>query len=234
MAKAGSESMLKKELKRMFLNKRGILLDRESNINFNVKLSEGFIYGSLKNSSVHITSMGNGCMLEYVIAYGDVRLGRYVSISGPGVILHAEDGKIEIGNFCSIGQNVSIQQFNHNIKRPSSFGMQHIFFGKPFWNDVDSKGDIIIEDDVWIGSNAVICSGVHIGRGAVIGAGAVVTKDVPSYSVSGGVPSQIIKMRFTQEQIAFLEESKWWTWEEEKILQNREFFLNHVGMKKIE
>ena len=61
-----------------------------------------------------------------------------------------------------------------------------------------SKGDIIIEDDVWIGYGAIILSGVHIGQGAAIAAGAVVSKDVPAYAIVGGVPAKIIKYRFSE------------------------------------
>ena len=64
-----------------------------------------------------------------------------------------------------------------------------------------SNGDIIIEDDVWIGENAVILSGVHIGQGAVIAAGAVVTRDIPPYSIVAGVPAKILRYRFDQDVI---------------------------------
>ena len=64
-----------------------------------------------------------------------------------------------------------------------------------------SKGDIIVDDDVWIGYGATILSGVHIGQGAVIAAGAVVTKDVPPYAIVGGVPAKVIKYRFSPEII---------------------------------
>lgn len=63
------------------------------------------------------------------------------------------------------------------------------------------KGNIDVEDDVWIGLNATICAGVHIGQGAVIAAGAVVTDNVPPYAIVGGVPAKIIKYRFTKELI---------------------------------
>lgn len=60
---------------------------------------------------------------------------------------------------------------------------------------------VIIEDDVWCGANVTILKGVTIGRGSVVAAGAVVTKSFPPYSIIGGVPAKLIKMRFTQEQI---------------------------------
>lgn len=84
----------------------------------------------------------------------------------------------------------------------------------------DNKGDIVIGNDVWIGYEAVILSGVTIGDGAIIGARAVVTKDVPSYTVVGGVPSKPIRKRFDEGTIQKLEEIRWWDWEEERIKKN--------------
>lgn len=224
--------MIKKVVKKILLEKRGISIDRVSTINFNIEYHSGNMRSKIRDSKLHITSMGEGCSFENTVAYGDIRLGRFVSFSGPGIILHAEDGKIEIRNFVSIGQNVSIQQFNHNIKRATTYAMQKVFFGKEFKEDCNSKGDIVIEDDVWIGSNATICSGVHIGRGAIIGAGAVVVHDVAPYTINGGVPSRILKMRFSEEQIKYLEESRWWTWDIEVIQKNNNFFKDEVGMKR--
>lgn len=60
---------------------------------------------------------------------------------------------------------------------------------------------VVIEDDVWCGANVTILKGVTIGRGSIIAAGAVVTQSFPPYSVIGGVPAKLIKMRFTEEQI---------------------------------
>lgn len=61
--------------------------------------------------------------------------------------------------------------------------------------------DVVIEKDVWIGANVTILAGVHVGRGATIAAGAVVNKDVPPYSIVGGVPARVIKFYWTKDQI---------------------------------
>jgi acetyltransferase-like isoleucine patch superfamily enzyme len=65
----------------------------------------------------------------------------------------------------------------------------------------ENDQDIIIEGDNWIGANSIILKGVTIGRGAVVAAGAVVTQDVQPYSIVGGVPAKLIKMRFDDETI---------------------------------
>ena len=62
-----------------------------------------------------------------------------------------------------------------------------------------SKGDIHIEDDVWIGLGVTVMSGVTIGQGAIIAAKAVVTKDVPPYAIVGGVPAKVIRYRFDEK-----------------------------------
>lgn len=62
--------------------------------------------------------------------------------------------------------------------------------------------DVIIEEDVWCGANVTILKGVTIGRGSIIAAGAVVTKNIPAYSIAGGVPAKVIKKKFTDSQIA--------------------------------
>ena len=68
----------------------------------------------------------------------------------------------------------------------------------------DSCG-IVIEDDVWIGWGAIILSGVTIGRGSIVAAGSIVTKDVPRYSIVTSRPSQVLKQRFSPEEIEFHE-----------------------------
>jgi len=108
--------------------------------------------------------------------------------------------KLYIGNYCSIATNVMfILDADHYTKHISTFPFKVKILGERF--EGVSKGDIIVDDDVWIGYGAIILSGVHIGQGAVVAAGAVVTNDVPPYAIVGGIPANIIKYRFEQDII---------------------------------
>ena len=141
--------------------------------------------------------------------------------------------KLKIGKFCSIacGAKFLFNSANHTVKSLTTYPFP-IFFEE--WGlDVrdittawDNKGDIVIGNDVWIGYEAVIMSGVTIGDGAIIGTRAVVTKDVPPYTIVGGVPAKQIRKRFSEETISELLKWKWWDWTFEKISQNIEFIKN--------
>lgn len=108
--------------------------------------------------------------------------------------------RLTIGNFCSIAPNVAfILSSDHALENVSTFPFR-VKYGFSDYEAI-SKGDITVDDDVWIGYGATILSGVHIGQGAVVTAGAVVTKDVPPYAIVGGVPAKVIKYRFSSEMI---------------------------------
>ncbi|MBR5419941.1 MAG: CatB-related O-acetyltransferase [Lachnospiraceae bacterium] len=124
---------------------------------------------------------------------------------GPVNVLNfSDDHTLKIGNCVSIAPEVwFIPCADHNLNTVSTFPFKVKILGSHPYEAV-SKGDIIVEDDVWIGYRATILSGVHIGQGAVIGAGALVDKDVPPYAVVGGVPAKVIKYRFDDAVIKFL------------------------------
>ena len=141
--------------------------------------------------------------------------------------------RLVIGRFCSIacGAKFLFNCANHSLKSLSSYTFP-LFYEE--WGldkaDVatawDNRGDIIISNDVWIGFEAVIMAGVHIGDGAIIGARAVVTKDVPSYTIVGGVPAREIRKRFDAATVERLQTLKWWDWPEERIRQNLPYLQN--------
>ena len=132
-----------------------------------------------------------------------------------------------IGNYCSISFDVKIGLKNHNLHTISTSA----FFYKKSkgWVEKDNlqnRNPVIIENDVLISSNVLILEGVKIGNGSIVAAGSVVNKDVPPYSIVGGVPAKVIKYRFDKKTINKLITSKWWTYDSEKIKQLKKDFDN--------
>lgn len=157
-----------------------------------------FLFKKLNDSDVGLHSYG--CFDLSRIPKGTI-VGRYCSFSRTCILLNANH---------PLGE-VSLHPYFYN----SSLGMVN--------KDRVPRTKFIIEDDVWIGYNAIILpSAKHIGRGAVIAAGAVVTKNVPPYSIVAGVPAKIIGYRFDEEKINEIEASKWW---EEDKLKNYNTFV---------
>ena len=135
--------------------------------------------------------------------------------------------KLQIGKFCSIacGAKFLFNSANHTLSSLSTYPFPLFFeeWGlekKDVTNAWDNKGDIVIGNDVWIGYEAVVLAGVTIGDGAIIGTRAVVTKNVPPYTIVGGVPAKPIKKRFSEETISALLEIQWWNWSKERIARN--------------
>lgn len=133
--------------------------------------------------------------------------------------------KLKIGKYCSIacGAKFLFNAANHAMGSLSTYPFP-IFYDEwehGLWADKawDNKGDIVVGNDVWIGFEAVILAGVTIGDGAIVGARAVVTKDVPPYTIVGGVPARPIRKRFSEETIAKLSAMKWWDLPPAEILK---------------
>ena len=137
--------------------------------------------------------------------------------------------RLTIGKFCSIacGAKFLFNSANHALGSLSTYPFPIFFeeWGLPV-EDIprawDNKGDIVIGNDVWIGYEAVILAGVTVGDGAVVGTRAVVAKDVPPYTIVGGVPAKPIRKRFSEEDIDRLLVLQWWDWPEERIAASLE------------
>lgn len=146
----------------------------------------------------------------------------------PKVFKLESGSQLSIGKFCSIANDVKIfLDGEHNTKNISTypFGYFNDFKSSTRYQTL-SKGKVTIGNDVWIGYGVTILSGVTIGDGAVIGACSLITKDVPSYSIVGGVPAKIIKKRFDDNTINQLLVIKWWNWSDEKIQKNINILKN--------
>lgn len=130
-----------------------------------------------------IFSLGDYSVIESFAcinnAVGDVIIGDHTRIGLHNTII----GPVDIGNHVNLAQGITVTALNHNFsdtnKRIDEQGV--------------STNPVTIEDDVWVGANAVILPGVTIGEHCVVAAGAVVTKDVPPHSLVAGVPAKVIK-----------------------------------------
>ncbi|WP_162757094.1 CatB-related O-acetyltransferase [Escherichia coli] len=148
-------------------------------------------------------------------------------------VFEAGMAHLEIGKFCSLASGTNIILGNHNINTATTYPFTSL---KKYWpgairdniSDHHTNGDIIIGNDVWIGSNATIMSGVKIGDGAVIAANSVVTKSVEPYSIVGGSPAKMLRMRHNASTIEALLKIKWWNWSDEIIDERIKFLLSDV------
>jgi virginiamycin A acetyltransferase len=175
------------------------------------------------SSQVHSTVQLNGAVLRGVVHLdegvkilggvhikGNIKIGRYSTLNGPNTDIYSLINGVTIGSFCSIARNVSIQEYDHNYKRLTSYYFNKNILGGKEESDVNSKGNISIGHDVWIGTQCVILSGATIGNGCVIAANSVVTGELPAYSIASGSPAKVIKYRFNPDIIQQLEKSRWW------------------------
>lgn len=152
-----------------------------------------------------------------------VSIGNFSYVSNDSRLVN-----VNAGNFCSIGPYVQIGLAPHPSRifvstYPAFYsnynaGCPQNFRGDKIFDDSVPKTGL--GNDVWIGSNVIISGGIQIGTGAIVAAGSVVVKDVPPYAVVGGNPAQIIRYRFSEEQIKSLLGLKWWDWPIEKIHQH--------------
>jgi len=143
------------------------------------------------------------------------------------IISWSDQYQVRLGKYNSIGRDCNF--FLHANHRPDWITTSSQLWG-PVNNEIanmhmnmghpNCKGDIIIQNDVWIGAKSTVMSGVKISNGAIVGACSVVTKDVPPFAIVAGNPAKVVKYIFSNEQIKKLLSIAWWNWDEQKIKDN--------------
>lgn len=145
-----------------------------------------------------IAQCGNNSVLGGLYSHYEglenIYVGNNVQIP-QGSTFYTTNAKIRIGNNVLFGPNPTIITGNHRIDVIGEY-INNVTEKLP-----DNDKDVVIGDDCWIGANVTILKGVEIGHGSVVAAGSVVTKSCEPYSVIGGVPARLIKMRFNEDEI---------------------------------
>jgi virginiamycin A acetyltransferase len=135
--------------------------------------------------------------------------------------------RLIIGRYCAIASGVRFIMAggNHADLGPSTFPFG--IFGEPWAHrtmdlvmGAPSRGDTVVEHDVWLGYSAIVLPGVTIGHGAVVAAASVVAADVPPYAIVGGNPARVIRRRYEDEDVERLLRAAWWDWPVELVTEH--------------
>ena len=182
------------------------------------------------------------CFLKNVVKNPHIIVGDYTYYDDFENVEHFEKNvkyhfdftgdQLIIGRFCMIASHVTFIMNGANHLTNAITAYPFAIFGEDWKNAMEgkkypNKGDINIGNDVWIGYNTTIMAGVKIGDGAIIATNATVTKDVEPYAIVGGNPAQLIKKRFSADQIKKLLTIQWWNWDIEKITRNLHLLTDH-------
>jgi len=165
-----------------------------------------------------------------------ITVGAHSIINGPNTDIICMLNEVIIGKFVSIARNVSIQEYNHNYKGISThFVPKRLFNEKQQDIGIYSTGPVIIENDVWIGTQCVVLSGVTIHNGAIIAANSVVTKDIPAYAIAAGTPAKVIGYRFEEPVRDKLLKLQWWDWDKATFELHKEvFYAKEITLDDLE
>jgi virginiamycin A acetyltransferase len=182
------------------------------------------------------------CFIRNTVRNPNIEIGEYTYYDDPedsedferNVLYHYDfvGDKLIIGRFCAIARGVRfiMNGANHRLAGLSTYPFY--IFGDgweratPTAADLPYKGDTVVENDVWIGYEALLLPGVRIGNGAIVSARAVVTQDVAPYTIVGGNPARPLKRRFSDDVVERLLAIAWWDWPVDRITRHVEAIVS--------
>ena len=171
-----------------------------------------------KNAEVYNVKLGFASGISKDSEFNNVKIGRYTVLAPRIKIIR---GQHPINTF------VSVHPAFYSLRKQYGFTYTNTQkFDEFRWADIKNKISVCIGNDVWIGSDVLIMEGISIGDGAIVASGSVVVKNVEPYTIVGGVPAKIIKKRFSNEDIRFLLQLKWWEKSQRWILDHSVYFEN--------
>ncbi len=188
------------------------------------------------NSPFPIRGMESLCFIKNIVKRPNIVVGDYSYYDDPdnpgsferNVLYHHDflGDRLIIGKFCGIAPGVKFLMNGayHSLRGFTAypFGMFGDGWeaGTPDFEDIRFKGDTVVGNDVWIGTEALILPGTRIGDGAIVAARSVVTRDVAPYTVVGGNPAGPVRRRFPDEVVDLLLKIRWWDWDVQRITEN--------------
>jgi len=193
------------------------------------------MHGPDPNTCFPLQNIDRLCFLKNSIRHPNIQVGEYTYYDDFDNVQNFERNvrylfdfstdRLIIGKFCMIASGVQFIMNGANHLTDAVSAYPFAIFGNGWEGAMEGKqyphkGDLVIGNDVWIGYEATLMAGITIGDGAIIAAKSVVTKDVPPYSIVGGNPAKVIRMRFDESQIRRLLALQWWNWPADKITRN--------------
>lgn len=212
--------------------------NRQRKLIYNINKHNNYISENCKLIANSIFEGKNGVGANSVINRCNVGYGSYF-----GEDCYFE--RTNIGKYCSIANNVRIVAGEHPTSKwvsthPAFYSKMSVerfgYINEQKFDEFrfidENKTFVHIGNDVWIGAEVTILEGVIIGNGAIIAAKSLVAKDVPDYSIVGGVPAKHIKWRFNEAERNFLNEFSWWNKSEKWIKENADLFSDINKMRE--
>ncbi len=196
------------------------------------------MHGPDPNTIYPLAGFPQTVFLKNLITRPNIEVGDYTYFDDPDGAERFEDNnvlyhyafhgdRLVIGRFTAIarGARFIMNGANHAMEGFSTYPF-NIFnggwekgFDQQTWTDA-GRGDTVVGNDVWIGTDVTVMPGTVIGDGAIVAARSVVAGDLPPYAIAGGNPAKVIRLRYDEETIARLLSIAWWNWPADKITRN--------------